>query len=71
MDSRITANYDAATRKLVFTVPNSMVVANGPLTPYTIKFKVRVVDDCNELIDACANRIENIAYSKYYGVKNT
>lgn len=71
MDSRITATYDNATRKLVFTIPNSMVVANGPLTPYSIKFKVKVVDDCNELIDACANRIENIAYSKYFGVKNT
>lgn len=71
MDSRITATYDNATRKLVFTIPDAMVVANGPLTPYSIKFKVKVVDDCNELIDACANRIENIAYSKYFGVKNT
>ena len=71
MDSRITATYDATTRKLVFTVPDAMVVANGAATPYSIKFKVRVVDDCNELIDACANRIENIAFSKYYGVKNT
>jgi gliding motility-associated-like protein/uncharacterized repeat protein (TIGR01451 family) len=71
MDSRITATYDAATRKLLFTIPDALVVTNGPLDPYTIKFKVKVVDDCNELIDACANRIENTAYSKYYGVKNT
>lgn len=70
-DPRIVATYDDTTRKLVFTIPDAMVVANGPLTPYSIKFKVRVVDDCNELIDACANKIENIAYSKYYGVKNT
>ncbi|KAF2339262.1 T9SS type B sorting domain-containing protein [Flavobacterium tistrianum] len=71
MDSRITATYDAATRKLVFTIPDAMVVANGPLTPYTIKFKVKVVDDCNELIDACSNKVENIAYSRYFGEKNT
>ncbi|MGE6352391.1 T9SS type B sorting domain-containing protein [Flavobacterium sp. NPDC079362] len=71
MDSRITATYDEAARKLVFTIPDALVVTNGPLDPYTIKFKVKVVDDCNELIDACANKIENTAYSKYYGVKNT
>lgn len=71
MDSRITATYDAATRKLVFTVPDALVVANGSLDPYSIKFKVKVVDDCNELIDACANKIENTAYSRYFGVKNT
>ncbi|MFQ6602910.1 T9SS type B sorting domain-containing protein [Flavobacterium sp. C3NV] len=71
MDSRITATYDAAARKLVFTIPDALVVTGGAIDPYTIKFKVKVVDDCNELIDACANRIENTAYSKYYGVKNT
>ncbi|WP_428230784.1 T9SS type B sorting domain-containing protein [Flavobacterium sp.] len=71
MDSRITATYDPLAKRLVFTIPDALVVANGPLTPYTIKFKVKVVDDCNELIDACANRIENTAYSRYFGVKNT
>ncbi|MBF4487922.1 T9SS type B sorting domain-containing protein [Flavobacterium sp. CSZ] len=71
MDSRITAAYDPVARRLVFTIPDALVVANGPLIPYSIKFKVKVVDDCNELIDACANKIENIAFSKYYGVKNT
>ncbi|MFH7003261.1 T9SS type B sorting domain-containing protein [Flavobacterium bizetiae] len=71
MDSRITATYDPVARRLVFTIPDALVVANGPLTPYSIKFKVKVVDDCNELIDACANKIENTAFSKYYGVKNT
>lgn len=71
MDSRITASYDPITRKIVFTIPDAMVVANGTLTPYSIKFKVKVVDDCNELIDACSNKIENTAYSKYFGEKNT
>ncbi|MCC9062413.1 T9SS type B sorting domain-containing protein [Flavobacterium piscisymbiosum] len=71
MDSRITATYDDVARRLIFTIPDALVVTGGAIDPYTIKFKVKVVDDCNELIDACANRIENTAYSKYYGVKNT
>ncbi|MDX6190414.1 DUF11 domain-containing protein [Flavobacterium sp. Fl-318] len=69
MDSAIKATYTAATRTLVFTVPDSFVIAKG--AEYPIKFRVRVVKDCNELIDACSNEIKNIANSKYYGDKNT
>ncbi|MBS7255246.1 T9SS type B sorting domain-containing protein [Flavobacterium branchiicola] len=72
MDKNITASYDAATRTLLFTVPDYMVVskqAGG--SEYTIKFKVRVVKDCNELVDACSNEIKNTAVSKYFGVLNT
>jgi gliding motility-associated-like protein len=72
MDNDITATYDAATRTLVFKVPDYKVVskqAGG--AEYTIKFKVRVVKDCNELVDACSNEIKNTAVSKYYGDKNT
>ncbi|WP_264552905.1 T9SS type B sorting domain-containing protein [Flavobacterium sp. N2038] len=72
MDKNIIANYDAATRTLLFTVPDYMVVskqAGG--SEYTIKFKVRVVKDCNELVDACSNEIKNTAVSKYFGVLNT
>ncbi|WP_166921384.1 T9SS type B sorting domain-containing protein [Flavobacterium poyangense] len=65
----ITATYTAATRTLVFTVPDSFVVANG--SDYTLQFKVRVVKDCNEMVDACSNEIKNIANSEYYGEKNT
>ncbi|WP_316634817.1 T9SS type B sorting domain-containing protein [uncultured Flavobacterium sp.] len=69
MDPRITATYNAATRTLVFTVPDNMVVSKG--AEYTLKFKVRVVKDCNELVDACSNEIKNTAVSKYFGDKNT
>lgn len=72
MDAGITAAYNAATRTLVFTVPNNMVVSKAlGGAEYTIKFKVRVVKDCNELVDACSNEIKNTAVSKYYGDKNT
>lgn len=72
MDPAIKAAYNAATRTLVFTVPDYMVVskqAGGG--EYSIKFKVRVVKDCNELVDACSNEIKNTAVSKYFGDKNT
>jgi len=72
MDADITATYDAVTRTIVFKVPDYKVVskqAGG--AEYTIKFKVRVVKDCNELVDACSNEIKNTAVSKYYGDKNT
>ncbi|MCD0469377.1 T9SS type B sorting domain-containing protein [Flavobacterium sp. JAS] len=69
MDSRITAAYTPATRTLVFTVPDALVVAKG--AEFTLKFKVRVVKDCNELVDACSNEIKNTAVSKYFGDKNT
>ncbi|SNR96884.1 DUF11 domain-containing protein, partial [Flavobacterium sp. ov086] len=69
MDPRITATYTAATRTLVFSIPDALVIAKG--AEFTLKFKVKVVDDCNELIDACSNEIKNTAVSKYYGVKNT
>ncbi|SHL34465.1 T9SS type B sorting domain-containing protein [Flavobacterium saccharophilum] len=69
MDTRITATYTAATRTLVFSIPDELVIAKG--AEFTLKFKVKVVDDCNELIDACSNEIKNTAVSKYYGDKNT
>ncbi|MFH6945277.1 T9SS type B sorting domain-containing protein [Flavobacterium sp. FlaQc-50] len=65
----ITATYTAATRTLVFSIPDSFVPADG--AEYILKFKVRVVKDCNELVDACSNEIKNTAISKYYGDKNT
>lgn len=73
MEPGITAAYTAATRTLVFTVPDHMVVSKqtGSGDYYNIKFKVRVVKDCNELVDACSNEIKNTAVSKYFGDKNT
>jgi gliding motility-associated-like protein len=57
--------YDAATRTLVFKVDNALVVASGGT--YAFKFRVRVISDCNELMDACSNLIKNTAVSRYFG----
>ncbi|WP_196216503.1 DUF11 domain-containing protein, partial [Flavobacterium sp. LC2016-01] len=57
--------YNAATRTLVFTVPNSLVEKFDPQE--TIRFKVHVVDDCASLTDACNNIIKNSAMSSYRG----
>lgn len=61
-------SYTPATRTLVFKVRNDLVVKSGPT--YSFKFGVRVVNDCNELVDACSNIIKNTATSSYYGTEN-
>ncbi|TEB40749.1 hypothetical protein D0809_29025, partial [Flavobacterium circumlabens] len=37
---------------------------------YKIIFRVKVVADCNELVDACSNKIQNTATSRYFGTEN-
>ncbi|WP_165571352.1 T9SS type B sorting domain-containing protein [Flavobacterium reichenbachii] len=59
--------YNAATRTLTFTIPNSYVTFNPKTPESTIKFKVKVVDDCSKLTDACSNLIQNTAESHYFG----
>ena len=59
----VTYTFNAATNTLVFTIPNSLVTQGGAL--YQIRIKVKVVDDCNSLRDACSNRIQNQAYKTY------
>lgn len=61
-------SYDAATRTLTFRVDNALVVKSGGT--YSFKFRVRVVSDCNELMDACSNLIQNTALSRYFGDEN-
>ena len=63
-----THTYNAATRTIVFTIPNNLVEKNDPR--YEIRFKVKVVDSCNQLSDACSNIIRNVALSKYSGTYN-
>ena len=65
----VTHTYDAATRTIIFTIPNNLVEVND--TRYEIRLKVKVVDSCNELSDACSNIIRNSAYATYRGVLNT
>ncbi|WP_431243490.1 hypothetical protein ACQ9BO_02330 [Flavobacterium sp. P21] len=57
--------YNAATRTITFKIPNSLVEKNDP--EETIRFKVKVVDDCASLIDACNNVIRNSALTSYRG----
>ena len=71
----VTHTYNAATRTIIFTIPNNLVqktlVPGGPFVHYDIVLKVKVVPTCNELSDACENRIQNTAYATYRGVINT
>ena len=60
--------YNATTRTITFTIPNSYVSVIPTKTPEsTIKFRVKVVDDCSKLTDACSNIIRNSAESHYFG----
>ena len=62
-------SYDAATRTLLFNIPNTSLTANGA-TEYKIRLKVQVVSDCSELKNACTNSIDNTADITYVGVYN-
>lgn len=66
--SGITYTYTAATRTLIFTIPNNLVKING--NQWFIKFGVQVVPNCNDLSDACSDRIQNQAFATYRGITN-
>ncbi|WP_281231321.1 T9SS type B sorting domain-containing protein [Flavobacterium gelatinilyticum] len=59
-------SYNAATRTITFTVPNSMVVKEQ-VDFNSIRFKVRVVNDCSKLTNACSDVIRNSAFTSYIG----
>ncbi len=61
--------YNAATRRLVFTIPDGIVNIGDPIN--TIRLHVKVVSDVNLLSDACSNEIKNQAFANYRGVVNT
>jgi len=61
--------YNATTRTLTFTIPNSYVTFTPKRVAESIKFRVKVVDDCSKLTDACSNIIKNSAESHYFGDK--
>lgn len=58
-------SYTEATRTLIFKVSDDLVKKGG--SKYKLQFRVRVVTDCNELVDACSNVIKNTAKSQYWG----
>jgi hypothetical protein len=49
-------------------LPDNLVKANltpgPPFVRYEIKLKIKVAPTCNDLSDACENRIQNIAYAR-------
>ncbi|MNK10931.1 bacterial transduction protein [compost metagenome] len=70
-------DYDPATRKIVFTIPDIYVKKESILPPYAeedfvnkIKILVKVASSCSELTDACSNKIENTAFTRYRGITN-
>lgn len=48
---------------LTFNIPNNLVTEMG--ANYQIRIKVKVVESCNDLRDACSNEITNQAYKTY------
>jgi gliding motility-associated-like protein len=60
-----TYTYDATTRTILFTIPDSAVQEKDP--SFKIRFKVQVVPTCNELNNACSNIIKNQAFGNYKG----
>lgn len=63
------ASYNAVTREIIFNVNPNIVNVGDPRSE--IRIRVRVVENCYELVDACENRIINQAFANYQGVINT
>ncbi|WP_040279145.1 T9SS type B sorting domain-containing protein [Psychroserpens damuponensis] len=61
-------SYNATTRELIFAIDDSLVEENDPV--YEIRIEAQVVDECNQLADACSNIINNQAYATYNGFYN-
>jgi len=61
-------SYNSTTREIVFSVDNSVVEQNDPVSE--IRIKVTVVAECSLLNDACSNIISNQAFSTYNGTLN-
>jgi large repetitive protein len=63
------ASYDPGSRELIFNVDNDLVKVGDPR--YEITIKVKIVCNCIDLDDACANEIKNQAFATYTGTINT
>lgn len=67
--SGVTYTYVAASRKLTFNIPQSLVKKGS--TVQELSFGIKVVNDCNKWRDACSNVVENRASASYKGVSNS
>ena len=62
------ANYDPATREIIFDIEDYLVEENDPV--YEIRIEVMTVETCSQLADACSNIINNQAFATYSGFFN-
>ncbi|MCL6274248.1 T9SS type B sorting domain-containing protein [Muricauda sp. 2012CJ35-5] len=69
MPAGVTYTYDAATREVVFNIPDNLVEEGDPVSE--IRMRVQVAENCFDFVDACTDIIENLAYSTYEGVINS
>jgi uncharacterized repeat protein (TIGR01451 family) len=65
----VTHSYDPATRTILFTIPDNLVLAKSGLL--SISLGVQVVPSCDQLNAACSNFIGNQAFATYKGIFNT
>ena len=60
----VTYTYDPINFRLNLDVPDNLVEEGDQA--YEIRIRVKVIEDCNQLRDACSNVIGNQAYATYY-----
>nr|WP_298923474.1 T9SS type B sorting domain-containing protein [uncultured Allomuricauda sp.] len=68
MPAGVTYAYNAATREVVFSIPDNLVEEGDPVSE--IRMRVQVAQNCFDFVDACTDIIQNLAYSTYEGVIN-
>lgn len=68
MPAGVTYTYDAATREVMFNIPDNLIEIGDPFSQ--IRMRVQVAQNCFDFIDACTDVIQNLAYSTYQGVIN-
>ena len=61
-------NYDPVTREIIFEIDNDLVEQGDPQV--NIVISANVVENCNELADACSNVVSNQAFGTYQGTLN-
>ncbi|ALM49000.1 hypothetical protein AMR72_08925 [Flavobacterium psychrophilum] len=57
--------------EIIISIPDKYVTKESGNGEHYIIIEVKVAENCNDFTDACANRIANIAYATYSGIKNS
>src|SRR5680860_443965 len=68
MPSGTKYTYNPTTREVVFSIPEKLIEVGRPIAQ--IRMRVEVASNCFDFIDACTDRIQNLAYSTYEGEIN-